>query len=168
MPRTRSPAFRRTVIVVRHASTGLLKVANLWKKHVPCQLPRIDHEGFVIPTAIIVITAWALPGLGHLLLGRRTKAVWFALLIFGTLGLGLMLSEGTCISSDRFPFHFYGQVLAGVPIVLADAWAGSRPQGRTIDRVELGLVFTTVAGIMNLIATVDAYEAARRRHTGQS
>ncbi len=122
----------------------------------------------MIPTSIVVIAAWALPGLGHLLLGRRAKALWFALLILGTLGLGLILSEGACVSSDRFPFHFYGQVLAGAPAILVDAWTGSRPQGRTIDRVELGLVYTTVAGIMNLIATVDAYEAARRRLSGRS
>jgi hypothetical protein len=37
------------------------------------------------------------------------------------------------------------------------------PQGRTIDRLELGVVFATVAGILNVIALVDAYELARAR-----
>ena len=39
---------------------------------------------------------------------------------------------------------------------------GVVPTGRTIDTLELGVVFTTVAGIMNVIVVVDAYETARR------
>jgi hypothetical protein len=56
-----------------------------------------------------------------------------------------------------------GQIGAGLAALLADGLLGSVPQPRTIDRLELGLVFTTVAGILNLVAMVDAYELARGR-----
>ena len=112
---------------------------------------------------LVVIAAWAVPGLGHLLLGRRAKAAWFGLLILGAFGIGLALGEGASVSSARYPWHMIGQVGAGLVTLLADALLGRLPQSHTIDRLELGLVFTTVAGILNLVAMVDAYELARGR-----
>jgi hypothetical protein len=116
-----------------------------------------------LPALVIAAAAWAVPGFGHLLLGRPAKAAYFGLLILGIFGLGLWLGEGASVSRARFPFHIYGQLGAGVPALLADRFLGIIPQGRTIDRLELGVVFTTVAGIMNVIAIVDAYEIARTR-----
>jgi hypothetical protein len=110
---------------------------------------------------LVVLAAWAVPGLGHLLLGRRAKAAWFGLLILGTFGLGLLLGEGASVSSTRYPWHMCGQLGAGLAALLADGLLGRSPQLGTIDRLELGLVFTTVAGILNLVAVVDAYELAR-------
>jgi len=115
------------------------------------------------PALLVALAAWAVPGLGHLLLGRVGKALYFGLLIMGVFGLGLWLGQGASVSAARFPFHIYGQAGAGLPALLADRFLGSNAQGQTIDRLELGVVFTTVAGIMNIIATVDAYELARLR-----
>lgn len=108
------------------------------------------------------LLAWLLPGLGHVAQGRYAKAVYFAVLVLGAYGLGVWLSEGAAVSSARFPFHAYGQYGAGLPAFLA-GWLGDEPAGHTIDRLELGLVFTTVAGILNLIVMVDVYEFTRRR-----
>ena len=55
-----------------------------------------------------------------------------------------------------------------LPAILAERLWGFDPLGRTVDRLEYGLVFTTVAGIMNLVVVVDAYETARREELGQS
>jgi hypothetical protein len=118
------------------------------------------------PALLVALAAWAVPGLGHVVMGRRAKAAWFAGLILGTLGLGLWLGDGASISSARFPWHYYGQMGAGLPAILADRILGVTPQGRTIDRLELGVVYATVAGILNVIALVDAYELARTRKGG--
>jgi len=116
-----------------------------------------------LPAPVIALAAWAVPGLGHLLLGKPHKAAYFGLLILGIFGLGLVFGHGASVSAARFPWHIYGQMGAGLPALLADRLLGVIPQGRTIDRLELGVVFTTVAGIMNVVAIVDAYELARRR-----
>jgi len=122
-----------------------------------------DHGAMTIPPLIVALAAWAVPGLGHLVLGRAAKAAYFGLLILGVFVLGLWLSHGAAVSAARFNWHIYGQRGAGIIAWFADRFLGSVPQGRTIDRLELGVVFTTVAGIMNVIAIVDAYEMARRR-----
>ena len=116
---------------------------------------------------LIVVAAWAVPGLGHLLLGRRAKAAWFGLLILGTFGLGLVLGEGASVSSARYPWHMCGQIGVGLAALLADGLLGRAPQTHTIDRLELGLVYTAVAGILNLVAIVDAYELARGTSAGE-
>jgi hypothetical protein len=121
-----------------------------------------DHGLMRIPAPLVAIAAWAVPGLGHVLLGRMSKAAWFGLLILGFFGLGVWLGEGASVSTARFPWHVYGQFGAGLPALLADRLLGVVPTGRTIDRLELGVVITTVAGIMNVVAMVDAYETARR------
>jgi len=115
------------------------------------------------PAPIVALAAWAVPGLGHLLLGRAAKAAYFGVLILGIFVLGVWLGEGASVSAARFPIHIYGQGGAGVVAWLADRFFGSAPQNHTIDRLELGVVLTTVAGIMNVIAIVDAYEIARQR-----
>ena len=110
--------------------------------------------------------AWVCPGLGHVVIGRPSKALFFGGLVLGVFGLGLLLGEGAAVSTERFPLHWYGQMFAGVPALLADALLGSQPTGHTIDRLELGVVFTTVAGIMNVVVMVDAYETVRRTELG--
>jgi len=110
---------------------------------------------------LAAVCAWAVPGLGHVVLGRYAKALYFGLLVTGTFGLGVWLGEGGSVSAARFPFHVYGQYGAGLPALVA-SWIGEAPLGHTVDRLELGLVMTTVAGILNIIVVVDAYESARR------
>jgi hypothetical protein len=106
------------------------------------------------------LLAWVLPGLGHLVQGRYAKAAYFALLVLGTFALGVWLGEGASVSSARFEYHVYGQYGAGLPAFIASVF-GDAPTGHTIDRLELGLVFTTVAGILNVIVMIDVYEWQR-------
>ncbi len=109
---------------------------------------------------LAALCSWALPGLGHVILGRWSKALYFGLLIIGTFALGVWLGDGGSVSAARFPFHIYGQYGAALPALLA-SWIGEAPVGHTVDRMELGLIMTTVAGILNIIVVVDAYETAR-------
>jgi hypothetical protein len=106
------------------------------------------------------LCAWAVPGLGHVFLGRLSKAAYFFLLITGLFALGVWLGDGGSVSAARFPFHLYGQYGAGLPAYVASL-IGAGPLHATIDRLELGVLMTTVAGILNIIVVVDAYEIAR-------
>ncbi|RKY21151.1 MAG: hypothetical protein DRQ55_05405 [Planctomycetota bacterium] len=107
------------------------------------------------------LLAWLLPGLGHLAQKRYAKACYFGGLVLGCYALGVWLGEGASVSAARYPYHVYGQYGAGLPAFLASL-LGAEPTGRSIDRLELGVVFTTVAGILNLVVMIDAYEWRRR------
>ena len=110
---------------------------------------------------LAALCAWAVPGLGHVLLGRWSKAFYFFFLVSGLFALGVWLGDGGSVSAARFPYHIYGQYGAGLPALVA-SWIGMAPLHATIDRLELGVLMTTVAGILNVIVVVDAYEIARR------
>jgi hypothetical protein len=116
-----------------------------------------------MPAPLIALAAWILPGLGHILLGRTAKGLYLGGLILGAFAIGLILGQGYSVASVKFPYHWWGQVCAGAPALLANRFLGLRAQTQTIDRLELGVVFTTVAGIMNVVAIVDAYTIARTR-----
>lgn len=117
----------------------------------------------MLPAPLIALAAWILPGLGHWLLGCRAKALYLGGLIMGAFAVGLVLGQGHSVAPEKFPYYWIGQMGAAGPALLSDLLLGSAPQGHTIDRLELGLVFTTVAGIMNVVAIVDAYTLARLR-----
>jgi Family of unknown function (DUF6677) len=117
----------------------------------------------MIPAPLAALAAWAVPGLGHWLLGRRAKALYLGGLILAAFAVGVVLGQGHSVAHTKFPYYWIGQMGAAGPAVVTDLLLGSAPQGRTIDRLELGLVFTTVAGIMNIVAIVDAYTIARLR-----
>ena len=118
-----------------------------------------------LPAPLIALAAWAMPGLGHVLLGRTAKGLYLGGLILGAFAVGLLLGQGYSVASVKFPFHWWGLVGGGVPALRANRFRGLRALVHTIDRLELGVVFTTVAGIMNVVAIVDAYTIARTRGT---
>jgi len=120
----------------------------------------------MIRSLLAALLGWLVPGLGHLVVGRPAKALYFAVLVLGLFGLGMFLGEGASVSAVRYPFHVYGQYGAAIPAWLAETYWGVVTTGRTIDMLELGVVFTTVAGIMNVIVVVDAYETGRRDELG--
>jgi hypothetical protein len=117
----------------------------------------------MIPRALLMaVLAWLVPGLGHA--GQKCwwKAIYFGILVLGTFALGVWLGDGASVSEGRAPWHLYGQYGAALPAWIAER-LGEAPTGETIDRLELGLLFTTVAGILNVVVVVDAYELARRK-----
>jgi len=104
---------------------------------------------------------WLVPGLGHVVVDRRDKALYFGVLVIGTFALGVWLGEGASVSHARYPYHWWGQILAGGPALLAEHVWGSAKLGRTVDTHEIGTVFTAVAGILNVIVLADVYFEAR-------
>ena len=115
----------------------------------------------ILRSFIVAVLAWLVPGLGHLALGRYAKAGYFATLILGMFALGVAVGEGASVSSSRFPAHVYGQYCAYLPAWISEHFWGSAHQAMTVARLELGVVFTTVAGILNVVVVVDAYETSR-------
>jgi hypothetical protein len=127
---------------------------------------------------VILILGWLLPGAGHFVLGQRWRGVAFFVLLTATFALGLVLTEGGAVSFEEHRIALCAQIFAGAP-----ALAGLvRDHGRyaavegfsirpimspeVVAMIDLGLLFTMLAGLLNLLLIVDAYEralAARRR-----
>jgi hypothetical protein len=125
------------------------------------------------------IAAWILPGLGHVLLGRRKRG----LLIMGSIVFlyvaGLLIGGIDVIDSREDRLWYYGQLVAGPTTIVLDRvhqswkkkaidqWRNATFKSHyppvenyrytiSIARVnELGTLYCTMAGLLNLLAILD-------------
>ncbi len=120
---------------------------------------------------LAAVLAWLIPGLGHLYAGYPIKGAVALVLLFGMHVAGLVVSRGDCVSLDQehgHPYAFVAQLGAGLPTGAALAYAhGKLPwkppalevhDPEYVDRlpdVDVGLLFTMVAGLLNLLLIHD-------------
>jgi hypothetical protein len=118
---------------------------------------------------ICIVATWLMPGLGHWLLGRRGKAVLYAVTLSATFLVGLVLAEFRAVRTDEdFFLYLFGQGLFGLA-AFPTLWL---TQGLELvadyPRLEVGRLYCTVAGIMNVCVIVDVFETAYPRPSAAS
>jgi len=116
-------------------------------------------------TYLICAVGWAVPGGGHLWLGRLQKGVIFL------ITLPLMFAIGLMLQGRLFPFELmqplvalaaFADVGVGAPYLLAKVLGAG--QGRVIAiTYEYGNAFLIVAGLLNMLVVLDAFDIAQGR-----
>jgi hypothetical protein len=114
---------------------------------------------------LLCLASWALPGAGHLWLGRRSKGLIFL------AALPLMFATGLAVHGRLFPFDLSEPLVgmaaaADLGIGLTYFLAGALGYGIGDVRVatyEYGNAFLIVAGLLNLLVIVDVYDVAMGR-----
>jgi hypothetical protein len=116
-------------------------------------------------TYAICAAAWLVPGAGHLWLGRTQKGLTFLVL------LPLMFACGLWLEGRLFPFELTQPLVAlaacadigiGVPYLLAKLF--TLGTGRVVaTSYEYGNAFLIVAGLMNMLVVLDAFDVAQGR-----
>ncbi len=113
--------------------------------------------------AVHAVAGWAVPGLGHLLQGRVLRGAILFVTLVGLFSFGTWLAEGTNLSRERHFYYWSAQSFLGLPAVGAE-WLSGRPAMTAhIARLDVGLFYAALAGLLNLLALVDVvgYQAAR-------
>lgn len=117
--------------------------------------------------AFICLAAWAVPGAGHLLQRRTTKGLVFLFVLPVMFGIGLLL-EGTLfpLAPATQSLLTTGAALAerclGVPWLLT-ALAGAGRGNVVAITYEYGWVFMVVAGLLNCLVILDAFDIGMGR-----
>jgi hypothetical protein len=105
------------------------------------------------------------PGLGHLWLGRRQKGLTFL------VALTLMFAFGLWLEGALFPFQLSEPLVAlgaladmgmGLPYIIARASGVGAGQVVAIT-YEYGNTFVIVAGLLNMLVVLDAFDIAKGR-----
>ena len=112
-----------------------------------------------------IVLGLLLPGAGHLYNGRFAKAAFFAVLILGTFFAGMLVSGFHAVSLKHQPYWFLGQVFAGLPS-LASAILAPLDARHGMNQ-DAGTLYTTVAGLLNILAVLDAASPPSRRAGAQ-
>ena len=120
------------------------------------------------PTFALVrlcVAAWLIPGLGHLLVGRR----WRALILFASItimfGLGLAM-QGQIFSTNSVSYlevlGHYGELCVGLALPAARffGYGGGDPFFVSSD---FGTAYLVAAGMLNVLAVLDCFDIAMGR-----
>jgi hypothetical protein len=111
---------------------------------------------------LLVLAAWAVPGAGHLWLGRRPKGLVFIIAIPVMFVIGLML-RGRLVSFDLSDplvcLIAMGEMSVGLTYFAASALGYGAGDVRAVT-YEYGNTFLIVAGLLNLLVVIDAYDIA--------
>ena len=118
----------------------------------------------VSPT-IALIAGWLVPGAGHLLLGKWIRAILLMASIVGMFAIGIALQGKIYSPNTGEPLEmlgFAGDLGSGVLYGLARllGW-GQAPVLVAI--ADYGTKFIVVAGLLNIVAAVDAHSLASGR-----
>lgn len=142
---------------------GVLNVVWMVSAHLYARTGRLGAS--FLPARRMGL-AWLVPGLGHLLQGRRVRAgIVFALLV-GLFAVGTLLAEATNLSRERHFYYWAGQFMLGLPALGAEALWGDARVTAHIPYVEAGLVYGCVAGLLNVLAMIDVYAWDEARELG--
>jgi hypothetical protein len=114
---------------------------------------------------LVCLAAWLVPGAGHLWQGRRQKGMVFL------VTLPLMFLTGLWLQGRIFPFELSEPLVAlaaianlgiGLPWMLAQALDAGRGVV-TAATYEYGNTFMIVAGLLNFLVILDAFDIGMGR-----
>jgi hypothetical protein len=126
--------------------------------------PLIEKRNHMVPAAafLVAVAAWAVPGLGHLILRRWGRALFLFLAVGGLAIAGYGMRGETFGRASSDPFGALGFV--------ADACSGAfyllprwlEASGPDVSRAagDYGTRFLAAAGVVNLLGVLDAYRIA--------
>lgn len=129
-----------------------------------------------VPKPLLVV-AWAVPGLGHLILGKRVRAgVFFAVVVAGFV-TGILLDGEVGVPRANEPFTWLAAVasagngllylvrliwLNGIGKLLTSFPLGLEGGGDPVSAgFSYGKTFLITAGLMNLLTVLDVSDIAR-------
>ncbi len=113
-----------------------------------------------------LLLGWLVPGLGHAVYRRVDKALYFGLLVLLAFALGLWLGEFRDVSIERFALYLAAQVWCGLPTALALVLTKGIRIDHDIPGLDVGLLYTSVAGLLNVVVMVDLYEIHLKLRSG--
>jgi hypothetical protein len=140
---------------------------------VKTAVPTIDDSQQPLPPiqvwALPVIAAWLIPGGGHFLLGKRGRGILIllsvALMFFFGLAMGGAMfkpEQGDLLTTLINYGGFIGDLSTGAFYIVAVMLGYDQPDlaGHVHD---YGTKFLVTAGLLNILAMVDAFDIAAKR-----
>ena len=110
-----------------------------------------------------VFLAWLVPGLGHWVQGRKLRGGIIFLVLMTLLGLATVLSQGVNLDRELHFYYWSGQFMVGSPAILLEGLFGIGRLREEIEYADAGLVFGCLAGLLNILAMMDAYTMSEVR-----
>ncbi len=111
--------------------------------------------------AAAFLLGWLLPGLGHAVLGRWRKGVFFLAILGATWTAGMWLSGFRSIAWEDNPFYYLGQYGSGATFLAAKCISAEKAFPRPDlhpSWFDPGLLYVCVVGLLNLVVALNVFE----------
>ncbi|MBL8755266.1 MAG: hypothetical protein JNK15_18345 [Planctomycetes bacterium] len=112
--------------------------------------------------ALCAAMSWLVPGLGHAKAGQKDKGLLMGGAVLAVFALGLLLSHGHAVDRANYSVWWIAQNLFGGGSLFAALVTGPLEQVQAPLHCDAGVIFCTVAGLMNLVVMIDAFTVAER------
>jgi hypothetical protein len=126
---------------------------------------REGPTGNVMMGAVAAVAGWIVPGLGHLLMRRWSKAAVYFLCVGGLACAGLAMRGGVFAAGAEDLFDrlgFFADLGTGIFYFLAHAIQTAGPDVAHATG-DYGTRMFAAAGMINLLTVLEAYEIGRGR-----
>jgi hypothetical protein len=123
----------------------------------------LSREKHILFLMIVGLAAWLVPGAGHLVLKEKRHAVIIFVTIVLTFGIGLYIGSIGIINPVGAKPWYVAQVMNSPAVAVLGHFAttGRYPvYGRPN---EIGQIYTSIAGLLNLLCIVNAVYWAHLR-----
>ncbi len=119
-----------------------------------------DGGAAAFPLPVLMVLAWLVPGLGHMLLGRRSRAAVFFVVVVIAFLLGITLDGELILPHAGDPLSYLAAIASvGNGVLFFVARAVGLGQGVvTSPAFEFGNTFLLTAGMMNLLLVLDVHD----------
>ena len=127
---------------------------------------------------LVGFVAWAIPGAGHLLIGEKGRGIIFLIVITLVFWAGIAIGGvKSTVNPQERSLWFLGQACAGIHPLAALVWGRQIeipanadmtrwiPFGHTEDTA---VVYTAIAGMLNILIFFDALTRLERLAAGDS
>jgi len=126
-------------------------------------MARRSRESHIVFLPIVGLLAWLVPGAGHLLLGKNRHAIVIFVTVVLTLGAGLYIGSIGVINPVGAKPWYVAQVM-NTPAVAALGQVTRQGDYPVYGRPnEIGQIYTSIAGLLNLLCIVNAVYLAHLR-----
>ena len=124
-----------------------------------------NHALFLISTGAL---AWLVPGGGHYALQEKRRAAVIFVAVVLTFAVGVYVGSIGVIDPIHARPWYVAQVLNS-PLVMLLGRMGASGNYRVFGRAnEVGQIYTSIAGLLNLLCIVNAVYTAHLRSTGEA
>jgi hypothetical protein len=146
-------------IIAILAGTSWMGQGMRGKREGPVRRPEAPSEPMVSisaeRTALGVLLAWIVPGLGHWFIGRRAKALLYFLTITVTFVIGVALAQGRNLSYERDWIWFLAYMFNAAETALGWLLTRGLELDHKIPYLQVGFLYTAVACLLNVVAMMD-------------
>jgi hypothetical protein len=135
-------------------------------------MPRNDANP---PAPLVALAGWLVPGAGYFLIGHRTRALVIGVAVIFLFVLGMLIAgvgvveapalggPGSLVGRVLAKPWFLGQVMTGpiglISAMISQGVSDAYPAAKS--RLgEIGTLYTAIAGMLNLLAIIDASHRA--------